>query len=64
MSVYGKNHVGLGENHVILWEKSCQLVGKIRWSENLIGKNPHIHRKKIPEYLHLFAEALRLTTSI
>ena len=50
MSVCEKNHVGL-------WEK-------IFLSENFTRKYPHMHRKKIPDYLHLFAEVPRLTTSI
>ena len=74
-----KNHVGLwekscqfvgkfmlvcGKNHVGLWEKSRRFVGKFRWSENFTEKYPHMPRNKIPEYLRLFAEVPRLTTSI
>ena len=79
MSVCGKNHVGLrekslrfvgkitsvcGKNLVGLWEKSCRFVGKICWTENFTEKYPHMHRKKIPDYLRLFAEVPRLTTFI
>ena len=57
MSVCGKNQVGL-------MEKSCRFVGKICRTENLNEKYPHMHLKKIPDYLRLFAEVLPLTTSI
>ena len=67
-----------GKNHVSLWEKSCQFVGKIM---SVCGKN-HVglwekfvgqktspehtctYTEKIPDYLHLFAEVPRLKTSI
>ena len=79
MSVCEKNHVSLweksyrfvgkimsvcGKNHVGLWEKSGGFAGKICWSENFTGKYLHIHRKKILDYLCLFAEVPRLTKSI
>ena len=65
MSVGGLNHVGL-------WEKSCQFVEKIM---SVCGKNlldGKLHRKitqtctekKIPDYLRLIVQVLRLTTSI
>ena len=60
----GKIMLVCGKNHVGLCEKSCWFVGKIRWTENFTEKYPHMHWKKIPDYLRLFAEVPRLTTSI
>ena len=72
MSVCGKNHVGL-------WEKSCRFMEKIMsvCGKNYVGlwekfvgqktspKNTRTYtEKKIPDYLRLFAEVPRLTTSI
>ena len=64
MSIYDKIMSVCGKNQVGLWEKSSRFVGKIRWTENFNEKYPHMHRKKILDYLCLFAQVPRLTTSI
>ena len=39
-------------------------TGNFRWTRKATGKNAQMHRKKMTEYLRLFAEVPRLTMSI